>query len=366
MSTTLLEPRADQAQQNGSSELCVYRPQQALSVTESSRTLAEVQAALTVAAARPRDQKAAIDRISTACQRPRLAESAAYVYNRGGQEITGPSIRLLEAVATSWGNIQFGFRELAQSNGESTVEAFAWDLETNTKRTVTFVVPHRIGLKGGRTKTLTDSRDVYEWVANQAQRRVRACLENVVPRDVVEDALDECHKTLRATDPVTPEKIGKLRDAFEKEFGVTPSQIEQRLQRRLETITPAQMVAMRRIYNSLRDGMSQVGDWFQPVEEDPRKENRDSKKGLADKLKERGTPKDPAKPAAEPPPEPAADSGPSDAFRRFQDRMDRTVRADSLIALAAEVDNDEAISPGERELLLTELNGRIRVAKEQG
>ena len=32
-------------------------------------------------------------------------------------------------MAQAWGNMQFGIRELDQRNGESTVQAFAWDVE---------------------------------------------------------------------------------------------------------------------------------------------------------------------------------------------------------------------------------------------
>ncbi len=40
------------------------------------------------------------------------------------------------------------------------MEAFAWDLETNSKRTVVFNVPHKRVTKRGTTN-LTDPRDIY-------------------------------------------------------------------------------------------------------------------------------------------------------------------------------------------------------------
>ena len=45
-------------------------------------------------------------------------------------------------LAQNWGNMQFGIREIEQRAGESTVQAFAWDVETNVRREVTFQVPH--------------------------------------------------------------------------------------------------------------------------------------------------------------------------------------------------------------------------------
>jgi hypothetical protein len=77
------------AKENGE----LYKPQQSLQVTESSRVLAETQAAMTVAQARPRDQRAAIIRIQNSCQRPRLAENSAYEYSKGGGTFNGDSER---------------------------------------------------------------------------------------------------------------------------------------------------------------------------------------------------------------------------------------------------------------------------------
>lgn len=224
-----------------------------------------------------------MDRIKTACQRIRLAEGAEYVYDRGGTEITGPTIDLLTVIAVCWGNIQFGFRELTQGSGESTVEAFAWDLETNSKRTVVFTVPHKRVTKRGTT-ALTDPRDIYELIANQAQRRVRACLEAVIPPDVVEDAVAQCRATLKETAQVTPESIGKLIEAFGK-LGVDKDQLQLRLGRRLDAMQPAQLVNLRRIYKSITDGMSKPGDWFEVVTEAPAATAADAAKDALRKQK---------------------------------------------------------------------------------
>ncbi|GGO89175.1 hypothetical protein GCM10011348_46310 [Marinobacterium nitratireducens] len=234
---------------------------------ESQRAIQEVQAAMVIAKKFPRDMQAAMDRILNACTRPTLAEGALYSYNRGGQDVTGPSIRLAEAIAQNWGNMQFGIRELDQKAGvESTVEAFAWDVETNTRQVKTFTVPHKRFTRSG-TKTLTDSRDIYELVANQGARRLRACILGVIPGDVVEAAQKQCEITLNTHADTSPEAIKKMVAAF-GEFGVSGEQIQDKLQVRLEAMRPAQMVQMKKIYASLRDGMSKPGDWFE-FEEKP-------------------------------------------------------------------------------------------------
>lgn len=265
--------------------------------TESSRAVAEVQAALFIARTNPRDQKRAMDRILNACCRPSLAESAIYAYARGGSSITGPSIRLAEAVAQQWGNMQFGIRELSNQGGKSEVQAFAWDVETNTRREITFTVPHIRHTKKGSYK-LEDPRDIYELVANQGARRLRACILAVVPGDVVEAAVNQCQITLQSHTDVTAEGIKKLIEAFEP-LSVTKAQIEKFCQCRAEAIKPAQIVRLRSIYTSLRDGMSSPSDWFEPDETtQPAVLEAKAEPSLKDKLKARKT-KAEAQPAHE-------------------------------------------------------------------
>lgn len=98
---------------------------------QAAREIAEVQGMVVMAKRFPRDKIKATERILNDCMRPKLAENALYTYSRGGTDISGPSIRLAEAIAQNWGNIDFGIKELEQSNGVSKVMAFAWDLETN-------------------------------------------------------------------------------------------------------------------------------------------------------------------------------------------------------------------------------------------
>lgn len=241
----------------------------ALAVTDQNRAIAEVQAAMIAAKQSPRNQIAAMDRILNACTRPTLADSAVYQYSKGGADISGPSIRLAEAIAQQWGNIQFGFNELSRGidyDGVtySEVGAYAWDLESNTRRPLQFRVRHwRDTKKGGYA--LKDERDIYELIANQAQRRVRACILAVIPGDVTEAAVKQCETTLKSHADTSPEAMQKMVDAF-LTFGVTKEQIEKRIQRRIDSILPAQVVVLKKIYASLRDGVSVPSDWFDEAE----------------------------------------------------------------------------------------------------
>jgi hypothetical protein len=238
----------------------------AAAATENQRAIQEVQAAMVIAKKFPRNTQEAMDRILNACTRPTLAEGALYSYNKGGADVTGPSIRLAEAIAQQWGNMQFGIRELEQKPGvESVVEAFAWDVESNTRQVKIFTVPHKRFTRNG-TKTLNDPRDIYELVANQGARRLRACILGVIPGDVVEAAQKQCEVTLTTHADTSPEAIKKMVATF-AEFGVSEKQIADKLQVRLSAMRPAQLVWLKKVYISLRDGMSKPGDWFDVEEQ---------------------------------------------------------------------------------------------------
>ena len=210
-----------------------------------SHEVAEMQAQIYLAKQFPRDQIQSTDKILIACQRPSLAACAVYSYARGGTAISGPSIRLAEEIARNWGNIECGWNEMERDNDTSKVRAFAWDKESNVLKTMTFVVPHYRSTKNGSYR-LKDERDIYELLANQAARRMRNCILALIPGDVVEAAVEQCQKTMVTSCEITPETIKKLVDAFTT-FGVTKRQIEKRIQRNIESITPAQFVRMREI-----------------------------------------------------------------------------------------------------------------------
>lgn len=194
-----------------------------------SRAAQEVQAAMVIAKKYPRDEMRAWDKIMKACERPALAEKSCYSYPKGGQNVSGPSIRLAECLARAWGNMDFGLIELNQADGKSEMMAYAWDLETNTRETKVFTVNHAIEKKGGIKKELTDPREIYELTANQGARRLRACILAIIPGDVVDDALDKCDETLAKSEREVPlqDRIKRVITVFDG-VGVTIGMIEKR------------------------------------------------------------------------------------------------------------------------------------------
>jgi len=251
----------------GNGQDVAIRPQAALGAlasVEQQRALGEIQAQIMLAKTYPRDPQQAVDNILRDCSRVSLAQAGQYEYARGGTSISGPSIKLLEAIARRWGNITSGFKVIHSENDASEVICYAWDLETGYRDERQFSVRHIRDTRKGPVK-LIDEREIYELIANMSQRRKRACLQAVIPADVIEAATEQCQETLASNVDTSVEGLKKLLKAF-SEFGVTQAQIEQRIQCRLDAISPGQVTQLSRIYASLKDGISTPSQFFRAAD----------------------------------------------------------------------------------------------------
>lgn len=251
----------------GSSEL-IKVPEKAN--TETSRAVAEVQAAVVSAKKFPRDTMAAYAAIVEACKRPRVAEGAMYAYDRGGSAVTGPSIRLAEILAQNYGNLSFGIVELERSHGESQMMAFCHDLQSNTRQTRVFAVPHIRSSKAKGRQLLTDDRDVYEMTANQGARRLRACILGIIPPDFVDGAIEQCEKTIQEAGKNIPiaDRVRAMITAF-SEVGVTKEMIEKKLAHTLDAVNEKELINLRNIFTSIRDKFAERETYFEmPKNED--------------------------------------------------------------------------------------------------
>lgn len=227
---------------------------------EQTKVAQEVQAMLIMAKRFPRDVDKARDKILKACQRPFLAEQAMYAFPRGGELVTGPSIRLAEVLAQNWENIVCGTEEISQEKGVSLARSYAWDTETNVIHEKKFYVPHKRHTKKGAV-VLTDPRDIYELIANYGARRLRACILASIPGDIADEATEECKKTLaNGKDPIE-NRIKKLIKAFE-EFGVGVDQLEKRLGHKLSATIDTELITLGAIYKSIKDGMAKKEEFF--------------------------------------------------------------------------------------------------------
>ncbi len=235
---------------------------------EQSRAVAEVQAAIVVAQQCPRSIQAAMAAMEESCGQKFLAEKAFYRFRRGGQNVSGETVHLARELARCFGNIQYGLHELRRDDeaGQSEMQAWAWDVQMNTRSSTTFIVPHiRDGGKedGGR---LTATRDIYENNANNGARRLREMIVAILPPWFVETAKELCMKTLEGdgTKPLAQRISGAIK--LFGAIGVTQGELEQKLSRTLGDWTPHDLAQLEVVYRSLQRGETSREEEF-PVEQ---------------------------------------------------------------------------------------------------
>jgi hypothetical protein len=228
---------------------------------EASRAVAETKAAIQMAKLDRRNVITIERYIEEMCKRQGLAETSQYAYPKGNTIVTGASIRLAEALAQVYGNLDYGIVEIENRGNESIMMAYCHDLETNVKVKRIFSVKHEIDTKEG-TKKLKSQRDIYELTANFGARRLRACILSIIPSDLVEKALKLCDETLKKGNGVPlKDRITNMVKAFES-IGVTQEMLENRLGHRIDTCIEYELVSMRKLYQSIVDGMATVEEIF--------------------------------------------------------------------------------------------------------
>lgn len=230
----------------------------------------EMAAMFESAMRKPRDENVCIERLMTACKRPTFADAASWSFPRGGQQIEGPSVQLARGIAQAWGNIRKGIRILSMDDEFVHIGAFAHDVERGLLETAETKVKKLVQRKNkstGKTEwVVPDERDLRELVNRHGAILERNCVLKIIPADVVEMALDRCTKTLLEAEKgkLTKSREDTIRDtvlAF-SEFGIKREHIEANLGHSLDTIAPEELVMLRNIYRSIKDGNTRTADHF--------------------------------------------------------------------------------------------------------
>ena len=239
----------------------INRPASQGTVVEQSRAVAEVAAAVRVAQDNPRSESAARTAMLETCGRMSVADRAFYeVPNRGA----GPSIHLARELARIWGNVDYGVRELSRDDeaGESEMQVWAWDQQTNSRSTRSFISPH-VRMKQGSRQKLTDIGDIYLSNQNVGARAVRECIFAVLPGWFVAEAEAACKATIKNGDGTPVEdRIAAAIAKFEEEFGTTKAQLEEFIGSPSSRWKSPELVRLLRVYSSVTIDGIPVDSYF--------------------------------------------------------------------------------------------------------
>jgi hypothetical protein len=229
---------------------------------EQARAVAEVAAAVQVAQANPRRMDRAKAEMRRSCAEYAMAARAFYNYKRAGKPVTGPTVDLARELKRCFGNFQSGMAELRRDDDyrQSEMQAWAWDVETNTRSVTTFVVPHQNYMTGSALDAL---RDVYENNANQGARREREMILGLLPQWFVEEAVGLCRETLERGP--SGETLSVRQDKAERalgSLGIDLERVERRVGRVKAQWSPQDLADLTIDYQSIRRGELRAEDRF--------------------------------------------------------------------------------------------------------
>lgn len=257
-------------QEFGAKELVRQGETTAVAVAATARAL--VEARYVMALQRPRDIDQVRVDILKHCKRPRFAEKAKWRRPVGdGKSAEGPSIRFTEAAALCMGNIDNSVAIVFDDQLKRIVRVAVTDLEKNVPYQADVTVEktvERKSLKPGQvplgSRINSYGQRVFVVEADegallvkqnaQVSKALRVLQLRVIPADLVEEAMDAVHETLKAEDRADPEAAKKkLIDSF-TDVGVTPDRLKAFLGHPVAEITPAERDNLRAIYTAIKDG----------------------------------------------------------------------------------------------------------------
>ena len=252
----------------------------------AAQAKAAVEARFLVALHRPRDVDVVRSRLLKDCRRPRFAEVARYKRPVGKKRengrwvdayAEGPSIRFAEAALRHMGNLDVTNPTIYDDSEKMIVRVTVTDLETNATLSKDILIQktvERRSLKkdqkplGSRLNSFGEM--VYLVQATEADIKVkeaalvskvlRTLVCRLVPGDILDEAMELCIQTQLNRASEDPDAARKrIADGFDK-LGISPDELKRYLGHELSTCSPAEVVDLRELYTSIKDGMTTWSD----------------------------------------------------------------------------------------------------------
>lgn len=243
----------------------------------AAQVRAQIQARYALAIRQPRDMDVVRGKILKACARPKFAESARYRLPRNKKDrngnwvpIEGPSIRFAEEVARSVGNVSIDSAVVHDDPERRIVRVTVTDVEANLPISSDVVVEkfvERSKLKEGQEAISTRMNsagkvtyrieaDEGELVLKQAALTAKArrnLILQVLPADILEEAMEKCIETVNKEDAQDPEAARKkLLDAFAS-VGVSAADLKAFVGVELEHVDAQRRGELRTLFTALKE-----------------------------------------------------------------------------------------------------------------
>ena len=271
---------------------------------------AEIESALILAKKFPRNQEQARIELLNACKRLKFAEKAKYrkpVGKKLNEETKkweqtyaeGPSIRFAEEAIRAWGNIKIQHATIYEDDMKRISQLRVIDLEKNTTYGRQMVINKFIERKNPVGREIISERvnsrnettylvkatddEVTQKEAIQLSKEIRNLALRQIPQDIIDEGMETVEDIILkgvSEDPAAAKR--KIFDSF-NEIGIKPEEIEKYVGHQLDILTSAELVDLRKVFTSIKDGNS---TWHEYIS----KENVESNEETAGLMpKEKGS-----------------------------------------------------------------------------
>jgi hypothetical protein len=235
----------------------------------AARMKAEVEAAYIMAMRRPRDFEDVRSRLLKDCRRPSFAAVAKY-RKPIGNGIVGPSIRFAEAALRCMGNVRAETVVVYDDERKRILRVCVTDLEANISYPLEItiekvverhktdgraVVGERVNSEGKKVyQVLATDDEILNKQNALVSKALRTSGLRLLPGDILDEAMQQVDRTKKdqaAKDPDAEKR--SLVDAFSA-IGVSATDLSDYLGHSLDRVTPAELVELREVFVSVRDG----------------------------------------------------------------------------------------------------------------
>lgn len=236
--------------------------QQPVAIAELNRSEIDMQVA--TAKKYPRSlEKFRQDALSMATIDKDTASSCFYKLKRSAKEsgestfIEGPSVRLAEIIASSWGNLRFGARIISEDNRFVVAQGVAYDLERNVSNSIE--VSRRITNKNGQRY----SDDMIAVTKNAAcSIALRNAIFKTVPFTYAKQIFEQAKKTAIGDVRTIEERRAQMVEAFKK-MRVTVDQLLAFCEKpSLADIGLAEIENLIGVFQGIKDGETTIEEQF--------------------------------------------------------------------------------------------------------
>ena len=219
--------------------------------------------------------------VQLATVNPQTSNECFYSLRRNGADgekaIEGPSVRLAEIVAASWGNLRVASQIIGNDGKFITARGICHDLETNVA--VACEVRRRITDSKGRPYS-----DDMQVVTGNAAGAIafRNAVFKVVPKAVISEAIGEIKKNLIADTAKNFEETKKKMFTVFARLGVTKEMIYSYFDIDGEdAVTPDIVAELRTTYTTIKEGQATAEELFIKPYKDKGQSEQATKKAVS-------------------------------------------------------------------------------------